>query len=237
MADNRTHWPIFLLPVAFIVAGLAALGVDVPLSQWCLDENCPPWLHDLFEIIEPYGQGIGVVLVLLAVHQLDPQRRWALLRLALCGAGAGIAADIAKMLVVRARPYHFLQPDAEGFFQPVLGGDVWSTFHGAFAFGAGGSAMQSFPSAHTATAIGLTMGLIWLYPRGRWFFAALTLLVACQRIESGAHYLSDVCFGAALGYLMATVCLRGGLSRKFDSWEAGWRASAERNRGPTSAAR
>jgi membrane-associated phospholipid phosphatase len=187
-------------------------------------------LHDLFEIIEPYGQGVGVVLALLAVHQLDPQRRWALPRVIACAAGAGMAANIAKMLLARTRPYHFLEPD--------LGGGVWETFAGLFPFGVGGSAAQSFPSAHTATAIGLTMGLLWLYPAGRWFFPALTLLVACQRIESGAHYLSDVCFGAALGYLAATACLRiGWLPKKFDSWEAGWRARAERKRGPKSDAR
>lgn len=238
MPDDHKNWPAYLLPAAFAVAGLAAFCVDLRLSQWCLDKSCPEWLHDLFEIIEPYGQGIGVVLALLAVHQLDPRRRWALPRLIACGAGAGMAANIAKMLLVRTRPYHFLQPDIDGFFHATSGADVWTTFGGWFPFGVCGSEGQSFPSAHTATAIGLTMGLLWLYPKGRWFFSALTLLVACQRIESGAHYLSDVCFGAALGYLIATACLRvGPLSKKFDSWESVWRERDERKRGPTSAAR
>ena len=229
MPDNHKRWPPFLLPAAFLVAGFAALGVDCPLSRWCLAENCPRLLHDLFEIIEPYGQCVGVVLALLAIHQLDPLRRWALPRVIACAAGGGMAANIAKMLLARTRPKDF---------NFDLGGGVWETFGSLFSLGVGGSAEQSFPSAHTATAIGLTMGLLWLYPAGRWFFPALTLLVACQRIESGAHYLSDVCFGAALGYLVATACLRiGGLPKKFDSWEAGWRARAERKRGSKSDAR
>lgn len=228
MPDNHKHWSPFLLPAAFVVAGFAALSVDVPLSRWCLEENCPRWLHDLFERMELYGHGVGVAIALLAMHQLDPRRRWAVPRVVACAAGAGMAANIAKMLLARTRP--------KDLNFDLIGG-VWDTFGTLFPLGVGGNSEQSFPSGHTATAIGLTMGLLWLYPAGRWFFVALTLLVACQRIESGAHYLSDVCFGAALGYLVATVCLRGGLSRKFDSWEAAWRARDERNRGPTSAAR
>ena len=37
---------------------------------------------------------------------------------------------------------------------------------------------QSFPSAHTATAVGLALGLGSLYPQGRRYFAALAALAA-----------------------------------------------------------
>ena len=77
--------------------------------------------------------------------------------------------------------------------------------------------MQSFPSAHTATAVGLAIGLSWMYPRGRWLFAVFAALVACQRMQSCAHYLSDTLFGATVGFLVATVCIE--YVKWFDRFE------------------
>ena len=44
-----------------------------------------------------------------------------------------------------------------------------------------------------------------LYPRGRLWFYVLAGLCAMNRIDGGAHFASDVCWGAALGYLMAVL--------------------------------
>ena len=54
----------------------------------------------------------------------------------------------------------------------------------------------------------LALALGWLYPKGKWLFLLLALLVACQRIECGAHYLSDVLCGAAVSCLTVSCCLR-----------------------------
>ena len=87
------------------------------------------------------------------------------------------------------------------------------------------SGLQSFPSAHTATAAGLAAALIWLYPQGRLLFTLLAVLVGCQRIVSGAHFPSDVLVGAAAGCLVATFFLHvGRLPVWFDRWEAHWRS-------------
>ena len=65
--------------------------------------------------------------------------------------------------------------------------------------------LQSFPSGHTATAVGLTVGLIRLYPHGRHLFVALAVLAASQRMAASAHYLSDTVAGAAIGLFFAAV--------------------------------
>jgi hypothetical protein len=67
-----------------------------------------------------------------------------------------------------------------------------------------------FPSGHAATAAGLAAALSWRYPQATWFFAAIAALAAMQRVVSLAHYPSDVCCGAALGLVMAAVCLSCG---------------------------
>jgi membrane-associated phospholipid phosphatase len=47
---------------------------------------------------------------------------------------------------------------------------------------------------------------------------------------SGAHFLSDVLAGAAIGYLFARWCVgRSWIGRHFDDWEAGWRRRASRS--------
>ena len=108
-------------------------------------------------------------------------------------------------------------------------GGVAESFGRWFPLLGEGSAGQSFPSAHTATAVGLAIALSWLYPRGRWMFATLALLVACQRIESGYHFASDTIFGAAVGLFIAIACLKNGrLARRFDRIEAHFIARQER---------
>ncbi|HUT10545.1 MAG TPA: phosphatase PAP2 family protein [Thermoguttaceae bacterium] len=193
-----------------MTAATVALVVDCPLAQWCVRGSCPEPLRDLFRIAEPFGHGLGVLLIALAIHQLDPLRRRGIPRLLVCAFGAGLSANVIKLLVVRMRPKHF-------DFQ----GDVWATVGGWFPGASAGSMGQSFPSAHMATAVGLVVALTWLYPAGRRYFVALAVLIACQRIETGAHFLSDVLFGAALGYVVARIFLTRGLLAAFlDIWEA-----------------
>jgi membrane-associated phospholipid phosphatase len=65
-----------------------------------------------------------------------------------------------------------------------------------------GYALQSLPSAHAATAVGLALALAALYPRGRWLFASFAVLAGLQRIEAQAHFASDVLAGAAVGCMV-----------------------------------
>ncbi len=208
-------WPFFLA-AGLLVAGVAALSVDCRLAQWRRSFDFPGELQNLFQTCEPFGDGLGVLLVVLAIHQLDPGRRWALARVLVCSWGAGLAANGVKMLIGRVRPRDF-------DFQ----GDVWTTFGDWLPWTGTGYGGQSFPSAHAATAAGLAMALVWLYPAGRWLFPALAVLVAGHRIESQAHYLSDVLCGGALGIVVAAGLLRvDRLSKVFDRLEESWRSSA-----------
>ena len=112
--------------------------------------------------------------------------------------GAGISADVVKLLIGRYRPSHFFAMDMQS-------PHVEDTFAGLMTWLTDGldRSLQSFPSAHTATAFGLAIGLVRIYPRARWLFFCLATLAAVQRLEAGAHFLSDVCAGAALGLFVA----------------------------------
>ena len=208
-AEGSRPW--FGLPAALLAVAVAALAVDCPFSQWCLQGNLPTSLKKVLHMAEPFGNGLGVLLIVIGIHQLDRERRWALPRVLLCSLGAGLAADVIKLSVVRLRPYNF-----------QFDGNVWTTFGDWLPWISAGSAGQSFPSAHTATAAGLAVALIWLYPGARRIVPALAVLVACERVAHGAHYLSDVLVGGALGVAVAKAALsRGWLNR----WEQRWKTS------------
>ena len=195
-AGIGSPWRPLVLPALLVAAAALSLSVDCPLARWCVDASCPRFLARLFGVAQPFGNGLGVVLIVAVIYTLDPLRRWALPRVIAMSLGAGLAADIGKMLIARVRPRDF---DFTGTVHETFG--QWVPLFGA------GSGNQSFPSAHSATAVGLAIALAWLYPRGRWLFAALAVLVMCQRMEGGAHYLSDTLFGAAIGWLVAMACL------------------------------
>ncbi len=207
-AKGPAGWP--WLPPALLAVALVAMAADGGIAQWFLEGNYPKVVAELIEVCEAFGNGFGVMLLALVVYQLDVGRRRMLPRLLACSLGAGIAANVVKLLVARTRPYAF---DFEG--------GVLATFGEWFPFLRGGAAVQSFPSGHTATAAGLAVALTWLYPRGRWMFALLAVLVACQRMQSGSHYPSDVLVGAAVGLVVARACLGPGwLAPWFDRFES-----------------
>jgi membrane-associated phospholipid phosphatase len=116
-----------------------------------------------------------------------------------------LGANVVKLLVGRIRPRNYDFPMTS----------VWDTFTTILPLGAGGSPHQSFPSAHTATATGLAVALAALYPQGRWWFATLALLVAVHRVETSAHYPSDVCAGALVGWLIGNGCVS--MSRRIST--------------------
>jgi len=207
-----TSWRALVAAAGLAVAGLAALAVDVPAAAWCRGDHVPGDLVKVLDVAESFGHGIGVMLLVVAIFLLDPGRRAQLPRVLCASLGAGLAADLLKLLVARTRPRAF-----------DLAGNVFDSFTQLLPLGQGGSASQSFPSAHAATATGLALVLAWLYPRGRAYFLLLALLVACQRVQSTAHFPSDVCWGAALGCLAAWACLGWRpLAGWFDRRERQW---------------
>ncbi len=215
------------LPALLLALAVGALALDVPLARWCVEYDFPGFVVDLFVVVEPFGNALGVVIILLAIFSLDPQRRWGIPRLATTAFGAGIAVNLIKISVVRWRPCSF---KVGAVFE--FDGSVWDTFDGFLPLLGGTSWQQSFPSGHTATAVALAAALCWFHGRGRTLFVVLAVLVAGNRVLTNAHYLSDTLVGAAVGCLAATVCLRrGALARWFDRKEQGWRASHAASRG------
>ena len=182
-----------LPPVVLFVLAWLALAADLPLARWAAGRDYPRAIRELMSIAEAFGHGVGVTLIVITVFMLDPARRRCLPRFVAAVLLAGVGANVVKLLVARDRPTaaDLTQIDAVG------------TFAGWLPLAHNGSLHQSFPSAHTATAVAMALMLSALYPRGAWLFGTLAVFVAAQRVLGSAHFLSDVLAGAAVGWFLA----------------------------------
>jgi membrane-associated phospholipid phosphatase len=188
-----------------LLATLATL-IDLPLARWVEGTADERWIPgDILEIVElseAFAHGSTVALLILAAVLLDP-RGWRVTpRLAICVFGAGLIADIGKVLVGRWRPGHANLSgglsDTFTTWAPSLSTERLPGLEDTHD-------IQSFPSGHTTTAFGLAIGLSLLYPRGRWLFFAVAILAAYQRIDSQSHFLSDVLAGACVAFVVGAV--------------------------------
>ncbi|MEU5599991.1 phosphatase PAP2 family protein [Streptomyces sp. NPDC020298] len=62
---------------------------------------------------------------------------------------------------------------------------------------------SSFPSGHTAAAVAFTAAVASTWPAASAVCSLPTALVALERVQSGAHYPSDVATGAVIGLASA----------------------------------
>ncbi|MCF1474066.1 phosphatase PAP2 family protein [Agrobacterium vitis] len=107
-------------------------------------------------------------------------------------AGSGLAANLLKRALGRARPDQFT--DAGAFdFLPF----------------ANSARFESFPSGHATTIGALMMIAALIAPRYRLGFAIAALWLGMTRVMVGAHYPSDVVAGLGFGAWFAWIAALG----------------------------
>ncbi len=192
--------------------GVAALAIDVPLARWVRAGYCPGFLQKVGGLSEMFSHALGIVMIVVGIAVLDPWHRYVIPRILAAALGAGLVANVFKLLVARMRPGHVdfdvvdRGIDTFGGWLPLAGNPSWQ---------------QGFPSSHMATAAGLAIVLAAFYPRGRWLFPACAALAGLQRVLHQSHFMSDVFWGAAVGCIFAPLCVYGSrLSQTFDRLEA-----------------
>lgn len=231
---SRPSKPLAVYLAALVFLGLTGVAflVDLPLARFIgLEDSLPGDLVKIVDLSEIFAHGYGVFVVAMLIFTLDPVSRRCIPRLIACVALPGLVVNIIKTFVIRRRPLTWKVPPADGAdawgFDPP--DSITETFQGFFAWPTDGnwdnvfdSTLRSFPSGHTAAAVGLAVGLSWLYPRGKWLFFTFAAMAAIQRMSSLSHFASDVCFGAAVSFLITAICLDSRLlGRLFDAIETG----------------
>ncbi|MGO4437249.1 lipid A 1-phosphatase LpxE [Rhizobium sp. RAF56] len=216
------RWQVCLFMTGNMVL-LSALLLDVPLGAGI--GRLDPSIHFFGRMLTDVGQS-GWLIAVSAFLLFEGWARARLTQPARCRCRAvqisriggyllltialsGIAANLLKRAIGRARPEHF----------DDLGSFAFSPFSGHASF-------ASFPSGHATTIGAFFAALAFLFPRHRFVFAASALWLGATRVMVGAHYPSDVVAGLALGswfsFMVALVYSRYGVL--FRIGEDGWPA-------------
>ncbi len=188
--DPRSH----LRPVvaaASLILGLALLMrfVDRPLALYF--EPRHDALQRLAEFLTRFGQAPWYLVpatALFLVYRFlrhDAAAAARMLFVFLSVAVPGLLVDLIKGIIGRARPWELFNHGTYGF-SPLQ-------FNANY---------QSFPSGHTACAVGVGVALAILVPRWRALFLAAGAAVALTRVIVAAHYLSDVLGAAVLSWVV-----------------------------------
>jgi undecaprenyl-diphosphatase len=129
---------------------------------------------------------VGVTAV---VRKKETVALWAL-KAAAAIAGAGLAANVLKVIAGRARPR-------------ALDQGVWG-----FHFFELGYRFNSFPSGHAAIAAAVAAS-IWLARPAAWpLVALLWLALAGGRVLTGSHFVGDILAGGAVGVTVTVLVSR-----------------------------
>ena len=201
--------PIGLL----LIAAVLVLPWDAKISEWFHQDKFPGDLEKILDLAETFAHGIGIGAIIITLVLIDPTHRRATLLTALGTGFSGIMANVIKLNVARFRPKSMETLQTQDWtigwqtpFPWLHGWEGWID-----------RSLQSFPSGHTAAAAALATCLSLTYPKACWWFAILATLAGLQRIESGAHFPSDVLAGAAVGIACGSLTMQLGKRKKRSS--------------------
>lgn len=124
------------------------------------------------------------------LDRVDYYRRWALnffVALLVCG----VITHIIKFSVGRQRPHK--SPDFDPFvFTPGTTHWHW----------------HSFSSGHSQVIFTVCTMMSVAFPKYRWFWIPLAIVIAATRVVVHDHFLSDIIVGASVGYVGTLLALQ-----------------------------
>lgn len=191
-------WERYVVPLLLILLGLFVLQYDLALARSLHEQRPPRFLLEIVENTEPFGHAIGVIVILATLTACRPGWTREYFHAGLISLGAGLCTDLIKVSYGRIRPRDLDWSQVSS---------VNETFQGWFPVLWGLPAGTSIPSGHTTVAFAFAVCLGVLYPSGRWMLLALACMTACGRVLTSAHYPSDVCLGAAVGWSVAHLAI------------------------------
>ena len=204
-----------------LVVGGILSQFDVAIMKMADPKDWPGDLRRIIKFSELFAHGFGVLLVVIGIWQMTPERRCYIPRLLACVGFPPVTAHLVKLFVFRRRPTSFLDPYLVPNW-PDSPDATWVSNGSDLMFNVE-YATQSFPSAHAALVCSLAIVLTFIFPKGRFLFLLVAVIASMQRFVFYAHWPSDVAVGASLAFLIAGGLVQnwgiGGLCGKFESRE------------------
>lgn len=161
------------------------------------------------EALQQFGQLSFSLLIAWLIVLVDRDRCRRLLDWLAAGLVTALVLYPSKMLIGRPRPRF---DDPAGFVGPfgAYPLDAERGVRAGWDVGVVGiSDLWAMPSGHTAFAVVCAVFLWVAYPKVRALAVTLACITAVGRLLLGAHYVSDVLAGAALGVAAAVPVVRG----------------------------
>jgi membrane-associated phospholipid phosphatase len=203
--NQYTRWAIAFSALCLICI-ISFLFFDRPVALW-MNGYRDSAINMFFRAITRFGQSewylVPGFLTFMVFRKHMPDISMAGLFLFSAVAISGLAADLLKYLLPRARPGVFFHEGMYGFrITPLLHG--WD------------HDWNSFPSGHSATAFSAAAVFSILFPKFRVIFFCIAVLISFSRVAVSEHYVSDVIAGAFLGIGTAVLILNRYSSRNSD---------------------
>ena len=212
----KNDWTRVLVHAIVVVLALCLsfAWLDEVICRRLTIEGMQGDFRKMFSLFELFGHGTGVVVTCLLVAYLDADGKSKAQRLFLVCLGTGLATISLKPFFVRMRPSVYLEAFNAGHTATTGISLATPVNHSpALDHGFFHDAIHSFPSGHAAMAFAMAFCLAQFYPRGRWVFTGIAVMVGAQRIVGQAHYISDAVAGACVGVAMAWAITRLTLKR------------------------
>lgn len=184
--DKRDH--LFLWTGLLLILLLLAFWVDDPIRSF-IKQHTVSQGNRVMAWITRLGQGSWLLILSLAIWlsgYFFNRQRWMQAGRFSCYSlvTVSLAVQILKHLIGRPRPW--LSDQGIVHLRPSLV-----------------NGYDSFPSGHAVSAFAVAVVLARFYPRGRWLFYGLAILVGISRLYLDIHYTSDVIGGAVLGIIVS----------------------------------
>lgn len=206
MFDNKNFKRLFYIYTAasFLIAVLSFFYLDKPSANYFHGLSGSS-VEVVFDFITEYGEGFywivypGALYLIYRLSMrvafkpvwlrevLEKNREYRMQSMAFIASTAiasGLLVNILKLIFARYRPVEYLVNDNYGF--------NWFEY---------GYRMASFPSGHSATALGVASALALLFPKYLLPILATGVLIMFSRIVVAAHYPSDVVMGGFVGVI------------------------------------
>lgn len=196
--SNTRH--SFLLPLILGVIALASIAgsflLDAPMKHLVLDSNSGHWNRSfIVGRLSEYGDWpelmiLGMIGTFIARWFRSVRWQRILIAAMIASTLAGMTVNLSRLTTGRTRP----RAAAEmGWYGPRHG-EKWLIGEADF---------NSFPSGHTATAVGFAGVILFAAPGWGLLAMLAAASVAISRILLGAHHPSDVVTAATVALVIA----------------------------------
>jgi len=183
---------LWLTTIALLVIiTICYLYIDLPLSAYfyALRES---QFVTFASVLTIFGEGVYYIVPSLILFMIFRKKNHYYGQISLfilaTTSVSGILVNLIKPIFGRFRPKMFFSENLYGF----------NWFEVAFT-------MNSFPSGHSATALGAWLAFAMIFPKYRILLLSIGILIASTRIIITAHYLSDVIAGSAVGIAVTLI--------------------------------